>query len=208
MYTARKARTVGADTRRRSPGARSSPPSAGALFGKAHALSEEVHMAMVPRGYTGDARTLAAFRVRAARRRLDRSAARSARARCSLLGGRSWRSETGARASPGAHVLLPGPVPGARRRVAARRRGREGRAARRQRLRQVDAAQGPRRAAVPRRRRRYRAFGERSPRTRSKTSSSTGGSARGSASSSRTPTRRCSRRRCARRSPSARSTWA
>jgi cobalt/nickel transport system permease protein len=37
--------------------------SAGALFGKTHALSEEVHMAMVSRGYTGDARTLAAFRI-------------------------------------------------------------------------------------------------------------------------------------------------
>ena len=30
--------------------------TAGALFGKAHALSEEVHLAMVSRGYTGDAR--------------------------------------------------------------------------------------------------------------------------------------------------------
>ena len=38
--------------------------SAGALFGKTHALSEEVHMAMVSRGYTGDVRTLSAFRVR------------------------------------------------------------------------------------------------------------------------------------------------
>ena len=32
--------------------------SAGALFGKAHALAEEVHLAMVSRGYTGNARTL------------------------------------------------------------------------------------------------------------------------------------------------------
>ena len=32
--------------------------TAGALFGKAHALSEEVHMAMVSRGYSGDAKTL------------------------------------------------------------------------------------------------------------------------------------------------------
>ncbi len=36
--------------------------SAGALFGKAHALSEEVHMAMVSRGYTGDAESLSGFR--------------------------------------------------------------------------------------------------------------------------------------------------
>jgi energy-coupling factor transporter transmembrane protein EcfT len=32
--------------------------SAGALLGKAHALSEEVHMAMVARGYRGDARVV------------------------------------------------------------------------------------------------------------------------------------------------------
>ena len=32
---------------------------AGALFGKAHALSEEVYLAMVARGYTGNARSLA-----------------------------------------------------------------------------------------------------------------------------------------------------
>ena len=38
--------------------------AAGALFGKAHALSEEVHMAMVARGYTGDAITLDSFRFR------------------------------------------------------------------------------------------------------------------------------------------------
>ena len=30
----------------------------GALFGKAHALSEEVHLAMVSRGYTGTNRTM------------------------------------------------------------------------------------------------------------------------------------------------------
>jgi cobalt/nickel transport system permease protein len=39
--------------------------SAGALFGKAHALSEEVHMAMVARGYRGAANPLAGARVRA-----------------------------------------------------------------------------------------------------------------------------------------------
>lgn len=55
MYTARKARTVGTDegvaSRRVFVAA-----SAGAMFGKAHALSTEVHMAMVSRGYTGEAR--------------------------------------------------------------------------------------------------------------------------------------------------------
>ena len=38
--------------------------SAGAVFCKAHHLSEEVHQAMVSRGYTGQARTVSAFRVR------------------------------------------------------------------------------------------------------------------------------------------------
>ena len=55
MYTARQARTVGSDTDVAS-GRRFVAASAGALFGKAHALSEEVYMAMVARGYTGDPR--------------------------------------------------------------------------------------------------------------------------------------------------------
>jgi cobalt/nickel transport system permease protein len=38
--------------------------SAGALFGKAHALSDEVYLAMLARGYDGNARTLKAFRIR------------------------------------------------------------------------------------------------------------------------------------------------
>ena len=63
MYTARKARTVGADTDVRS-GRRFVAGTAGALFGKAHALAEEVHMAMVARGYDGNARTLARPRLR------------------------------------------------------------------------------------------------------------------------------------------------
>ena len=47
--------------------------SAGALFGKAHALSEEVHMAMVSRGYTGDARhAVGAWRLPRRRRRAGR----------------------------------------------------------------------------------------------------------------------------------------
>ncbi len=39
--------------------------SAGALFGKSHVLAEEVHLAMVARGYTGDARTLATWKLTA-----------------------------------------------------------------------------------------------------------------------------------------------
>lgn len=57
MYTARKARTVGAETDVAS-GRAFVAAGAGALFGKAHALSEEVHQAMVARGFTGDVRSL------------------------------------------------------------------------------------------------------------------------------------------------------
>ncbi len=64
MYEARRARSAGAPTEVRS-GRAFVAASAGALFGKTHALSEEVHMAMVSRGYTGDARSLQAFTVRA-----------------------------------------------------------------------------------------------------------------------------------------------
>jgi cobalt ECF transporter T component CbiQ len=64
MYEARAARTVGA-TRHDRGARRFLAASAGALFGKAAHLSEEVHLAMVARGYRGDARTLQAFRLRA-----------------------------------------------------------------------------------------------------------------------------------------------
>jgi cobalt/nickel transport system permease protein len=61
MYEARKARTVGAQAHDKA--ARSFlAASGGALFGKAHHLSEEVHQAMTARGYRGDAQTLQAFR--------------------------------------------------------------------------------------------------------------------------------------------------
>lgn len=63
MYTARKARTVGTESSAKA-GRSFVSASAGALFGKAHALSDEVHMAMVARGYRGDARTISTFRVR------------------------------------------------------------------------------------------------------------------------------------------------
>jgi cobalt/nickel transport system permease protein len=65
MYVSRRARTVSTskDTKsdRRFVGA-----SAGALFGKAHELSEEVHQAMLARGFTGEAKTLDRFSLRAA----------------------------------------------------------------------------------------------------------------------------------------------
>lgn len=61
MFTARKARQVRATGT--AAGRRFVAASAGALFGKSHALAEEVHMAMVARGFTGDVRTLAAERV-------------------------------------------------------------------------------------------------------------------------------------------------
>jgi cobalt ECF transporter T component CbiQ len=62
MYTARKARTLGQDRE----GRRFVAAGAGTLFGKSHQLSEEVHQAMVARGYTGNAQSLSAFRLRAA----------------------------------------------------------------------------------------------------------------------------------------------
>jgi cobalt/nickel transport system permease protein len=64
MYEARKARTVQAGNVVRSGRAFVSA-TAGTMFGKAHAMSEEVYQAMVSRGYTGQARTLSAFRIRA-----------------------------------------------------------------------------------------------------------------------------------------------
>lgn len=63
MYEARKARTVGAQSHDASGRAFLSA-SAGTLFGKAHHLSEEVHQAMLARGYRGEAHTLTTFRLR------------------------------------------------------------------------------------------------------------------------------------------------
>lgn len=63
MYTARKARTVGRDTDV-VKGRAFVAASAGALFGKAHALSDEVYSAMISRGFTGHVRTLNTFQVR------------------------------------------------------------------------------------------------------------------------------------------------
>jgi cobalt ECF transporter T component CbiQ len=64
MFVARRARTVAA-AERSADGRRFVAASAGALFGKAHSLSEEVHMAMVARGYQGEAPALVATRVAA-----------------------------------------------------------------------------------------------------------------------------------------------
>jgi len=64
MYTARKARTVTRDTDA-TRGRAFVAATGGALFGKAHALSEEVHQAMVSRGYTGSSHTMQRGRVRA-----------------------------------------------------------------------------------------------------------------------------------------------
>jgi cobalt/nickel transport system permease protein len=62
MYTARKARMVGAEGDATS-GRTFVAASAGALFGKSHALAEEVHMAMVARGYNGNVRTISPTRI-------------------------------------------------------------------------------------------------------------------------------------------------
>jgi cobalt/nickel transport system permease protein len=63
MYTARKSRMVGAETDVKAGRAFVSA-TGGALFGKAHALSEEVYMAMVSRGYTGNAASIETWKVR------------------------------------------------------------------------------------------------------------------------------------------------
>lgn len=62
MYTAREARTVTSELDARG-GRMFVAASAGALFGKAHALSEEVHQAMVARSYRGSPRTLDRMRL-------------------------------------------------------------------------------------------------------------------------------------------------
>jgi cobalt ECF transporter T component CbiQ len=65
MVTARKARTIAA--KRNGRGARAvAGLSGGALFGKAHSLSEEIHQAMLARGYRGEVRTLERFGFRIA----------------------------------------------------------------------------------------------------------------------------------------------
>ena len=53
MYTARLARSV-TDHREHGRGRRFVASSAGALFGRAHALADDVHLAMIARGFVGD----------------------------------------------------------------------------------------------------------------------------------------------------------
>jgi cobalt/nickel transport system permease protein len=65
MFTSRKSRSIGNDQGDVKEGRRFVSASVGALFGKSHALSEEVHQAMVSRGYSGNPRTLTTFRVAA-----------------------------------------------------------------------------------------------------------------------------------------------
>jgi cobalt ECF transporter T component CbiQ len=65
MYVSRKARTIRM-SRDTKAGQRFVGATAGALFGKAHALSEEIHQAMIARGFTGDAKSLDRFSFRAA----------------------------------------------------------------------------------------------------------------------------------------------
>lgn len=64
MYEARKARTVQVGHAAGSGRAFVSA-TAGTVFGKAQAMSEEVYQAMVSRGYTGRPRSLSGFKVRA-----------------------------------------------------------------------------------------------------------------------------------------------
>jgi cobalt/nickel transport system permease protein len=62
MYTARKSRMVGTETDLKA-GRAFIGATGGALFGKAHALSEEVYMAMLSRGYTGNSVSIDSFSV-------------------------------------------------------------------------------------------------------------------------------------------------
>jgi cobalt ECF transporter T component CbiQ len=62
MYMARKARTVESNTSS-NHGRAFVAATGGALFGKAHAMSEEVYQAMTSRGYTGNPRTSSAFKI-------------------------------------------------------------------------------------------------------------------------------------------------
>jgi cobalt ECF transporter T component CbiQ len=64
MYESRKSRTVGGQRHDRAARAFVGA-TAGALIGKANHLSEEVHQAMVSRGYRGEATTVQTFRLRA-----------------------------------------------------------------------------------------------------------------------------------------------
>jgi energy-coupling factor transporter transmembrane protein EcfT len=62
MYEARKSRTVESNTAS-THGRAFVAATGGALFGKAHAMSEEVYQAMTSRAYTGNPRTSSVFKI-------------------------------------------------------------------------------------------------------------------------------------------------
>jgi cobalt/nickel transport system permease protein len=64
MYVARRSRAIAPERDPRG-GRAFVGATAGALFGKANVLADEVHQAMTSRGYRGDARTLDRFRITA-----------------------------------------------------------------------------------------------------------------------------------------------
>lgn len=61
MFVARKSRSVGEENSREKRSFLSA--GIGALFGKAYYLSEEIHDAMISRGYTGEAKTISVLRM-------------------------------------------------------------------------------------------------------------------------------------------------
>ena len=181
MYTARKARTVGAE-RRRPSGRAFVAASAGALFGKAHAPVRGGAPGDGRPRLPGDARTPAGLPAPRARRGLGRRLRPGRRRRCSASTG-SWADATRPpraggprpRRADDLHYAYLDRFPALDGVSLDGRAGREGGAARRQRLRQVDAAQGARRAGLPGRGHLPRLRRRRSPRTTSRTSSSPDG---------------------------------
>ena len=63
MYTARKSRSFGAGTTKENR--RFISAGIGNVFGKAYYLSEEIHDAMISRGYTGEAKVVSTFKIKA-----------------------------------------------------------------------------------------------------------------------------------------------
>ena len=201
MYVARTARTVTASTDTRS-GRRFVAASAGALFGKSHALSEEVYMAMVARGFTGEVRTL----DRPGLSRLDVAwcvgVARRVGRVCSGVPVSSPESRPVFECRDLHYAYLDRfpALEGVSLTVAAGEKlallGANG-CGKSTLLKVLDGLVFPDRGTSAR-------SGRTSPRTTSRTRDSRAASAAGSASSSRTRTPRCSRRPSARRSRSAR----
>jgi cobalt/nickel transport system permease protein len=61
MFIARKSRTIGANSLRENR--RFVSVGIGNVFGKAYFLSEEIHDAMISRGYTGEAKVVNNFKI-------------------------------------------------------------------------------------------------------------------------------------------------